>query len=180
MRILMTSRRLLTLMILVSVFLPTASSQTTKRNLKDYKQGVPLDLIYENSDVDKTNRQMAPGREFLWDLWKSHTKGYLKVTSYTREGNPGWCTFFVEPDSTDQWRVTLECRSSVCPFISKKECRRYLRTVGSETYDIVERVEVKYDVFSRSPKKIADTEYRNGLEFRLIFRNSISGKTAQL
>jgi len=180
MRIRITIRGLLTLLILVSIVAPTARSQTTKRNLKDYKQGVALDLKDEFLDVEKTNRQLAPAREFLWDLWKSHTKGYLKRTSYTREGNPGWCTFFVEPDSTDQWRVTLECRASQCPFISKKVCRRYLRTVARETYDIVERFESGYDVYSRSPKKVSDTEYRNPLDFRLIFRSSISGKTAQL
>jgi hypothetical protein len=180
MRIPITTRPLLTLVILVSIFLPTARSQTTKRNLKDYKEGVPLDLKDEYLNVEKTNRQSAPGREFLWDLWKSHTKGYLKVTSYSVEGNPTWCTFFVEPDSIDQWRVTLECKGSVCPFISKKKCRQYLRTVDRETYDTVERVEVKYDVFSRSPKKISDTDDRNPLEFRLIFRNLKSGHTAQL
>ncbi len=180
MRTRITTRPLLTLVISLSIFLPSAHSQTTERNLKDYKQGVSLDLKDEYVDAQKTNRQLAPAREFLWDLWKSHTRGYLKRTSYTVEGNPGWCTFFVEPDSKGQWHITLECKGSVCPFKSKKDCNQYLRTVGRETYDSVERIEYGYDVFSHSPKKISDSEYRNPLEFLLIFRNSVSGKTAQL
>jgi hypothetical protein len=179
MKIQITRQPLLALL-LILVFLPSASSQNTTRDLKEYKQGVALDLIDEFFDVQKTNQQLAPAREFLWDLWKNHTKGYLRRTSYSREGNPGWCTFFVEPDSTGKWRVALECKGSVCPFISKKKCEKYLRTVATETYDSVERIEIAYDVFSRSPKKISDTEYRNPLEFRLIFRSSVSGKTGQL
>jgi hypothetical protein len=180
MRILITTRKLLTLVISVSIFLPSVRSQTPKRNLKEYKQGVALDLTDQFFDVQKTNQQSAPAREFLWDLWKSHTKGYFKRTTYTREGQPGWCTFFVEPDSTGQWRITLECKSSVCPFISKKRCQKYFRTVLTETYDSLERIDIAYDVYSRSPKKIPDSEYRNPLEFRLIFRSSVSGHTGQL
>ena len=180
MRIRRITRPLLTLVITLSIFFPSVHSQTVKRNLRDYKQGEPLDLKDEFLDAQKTNRQLAPAREFLWDLWKSHTKGYLKRTSYTVEGNPGWCTFFVEPDSIGQWRVTLECKNSVCPFTSKRDCRRYLRTVASETFDTVERIESGYDVFSHSPKKVSDNEYRNPLEFKLIFRSTISGKTGQL
>lgn len=170
----------LLVLLLILVFSPSASSQTTTRDLKDYKQGVALDLKDEFVDVQKTNQQLAPAREFLWDLWKSHTKGYFKRTTYTREGNPGWCTFFVEPDSKGQWRITLQCKSSQCPFVSKKKCQKYLRTVATETYDSLERIEIAYDVYSRSPKKIPDSEYRDPLEFRLIFRSSISGHTGQL
>src|SRR6185369_16774336 len=106
-----------------------------------------LDLKDEFVDVQKTNQQLAPARKFLWDLWKSQTRGYLRRTSYSREGNPGWCTFFVEPDSAGTWRVALECKASICPYISKKECRKFLRTVATETYDSVERIDIEYDVF---------------------------------
>jgi hypothetical protein len=167
-------------LLLILLFWPSASSQNTTRDLKGYKQGVALDLKDEFVDVQKTNQQLAPAREFLWALWKSHTKGYLRRTSYSREGNPGWCTFFIEPDSAGKWRVALECRGSVCPFISKKKCEKYLRTVATETYDSLERIEIEYDVYSRSPKKIPDSEYRNPLEFRLIFRSSVSGHTGEL
>lgn len=175
MRIRITTGTLFTVVILVSIFLPTVRPQTAERNLKDYKQGVPMDLTDEYFDKQKTNQQLALGREFLWDLWKSHTKGYIKRTTYTREGQPGRCTFFVEPDSTGQWHFTLEC-SSVCPFLSKKKCEKYFRTVATETYDSLERIDIEYDVYSRrSPKKIPDNEYRDPIDFRLMFRNSVSG-----
>lgn len=180
MRIRIITGPLLTLLIIVSAFFSSAHSQTWQRNLKDYKEGLPLDLKDEFLDVEKTKRQLAPARQFLWDLWKSHTKGYLKRTSYSREGNPAWCTFFVEPDSTGQWRVTLECKASVCPFISSKKCRQYLRTLDRETYDSVERIELGYDVFSHSPPKLPDNDERDPLKFVLILRSSITGKTAQL
>jgi hypothetical protein len=164
----------------VSISLGTVYSQNPQRNLKDYKQGVNLDLKDEFIDSDKTNQQLAPARQFLWDLWKTQTRGYLRRTSYSREGNPAWCTFFVEPDSAGMWRVTLECKRSICPFISKKQCRKYLRTVATETYDSVERIDSRYDIFSKAPQKISDDDTRNALDFRLIFMNSLSGKTAQL
>jgi len=167
-------------LLLIAISLSSAISQNTRRNLKDYKQGVPIDLTDEYFDKQKTNQQSAPGREFLWDLWKSHTKGYVKRTTYTREGQPAWCTFFVEPDSNGQWRITLECRSSVCPYISKKKCEQYFKTFDTETYDSLERIDIADDVFSRSPKKIPDSEHRDPLEYRLIFRSSISGHTGQL
>jgi hypothetical protein len=180
MRIHITLQRALAFLVLVLSFFPSALSQTTPRNLRDYKQGVYLDLKDEFIDANKTNRQIAPARQFLWDLWRSHTKGYLRRRSYSIEGNPGWCTFFIEPDSTGKWRVTLECKASICPFTSKEECQKYLRTVATETYDSVERIETGYDVFSNSPRRVSDDENRNPLEFVLIFRNSQTGKTAQL
>src|SRR5215203_1865315 len=123
-----------TLLIMVSVFVPSDRAQSKQRNLADYKEGPSLDLEDEFLDAKKTNEQIAPARKFLWQLWKSRTKGYLKRTSYSREGNPGWCTFFVEPDPRGQWRVVLECKTSMCPYISEARCREYLRTVASETY----------------------------------------------
>jgi hypothetical protein len=179
MKIQITRQPLLALL-LISLFLPSASSQNTTRDLKDYKQGVALDLKYEFVDVGRTNQQLAPAREFLWDLWKSHTKGYLRRTSYSIEGNPAWCTFFVEPDASGKWRVTLECKASVCPFKSKKKCQEYLSTVATETYDSLERIDIAYDVYSRSPKKIPDNEYCDPIDFRLIFRSSVTGHTAEL
>ena len=167
-------------LLFVSIFLASAYSQNARRNLKNYKEGPHLDLRDEHIDVDKTNHQLAPARQFLWELWKSQTRGYLRQTSYTIEGDPGWCTFFVEPDSAGKWFVTLECRTSVCPFISKKKCDRYLRTVETETYDSLERIDIRYDVYSKNPLKISDHENRDPLNYRLIFRSSRSGHTGEL
>lgn len=164
----------------VSILLASAYSQTPRRNLKDYKQGPHLDLKDEHIDVDKNNHQLAPARQFFWELWKTQTRGYLRETSYTIEGAPGWCTLFVEPNSAGKWHVTVECRVSVCPYISKKRCEKYLRTLGIETYDLVERVDIRYDVFSKAPPKLSDDDDRNPLNYRLIFRNSRTGHTDQL
>ena len=122
MKIQITPQPLLALL-LISVFLPTASSQNTTRDLREYKQGVALDLKDEHIDVQKTNQQLAPARKFLWDLWKSHTKGYLNRTSYSIEGNPGWCTFFIEPDSAGKWRVALECKEVYVPLYLRRSAR---------------------------------------------------------
>lgn len=179
MQIRMTPQPLLALLF-VSIFLASGYSQTPQRNLRDYKLGPSLDLKDKFFDVDKTNQQLAPARQFLWQLWKTKTRGYLRETSYSREGNPTWCTLFVEPDSAGEWRVVVECRASICPFTSKQRCEKYLNTVGIETYDSVERVDSQYDVFSKAPPKISDDENVNPLEFRLIFRNSLTGNSDQL
>ena len=179
MQIRMTPQPLLAL-VFVSLFLASTYSQIPRRNLKDYKQGPHLDLRDEHIDVEKNNQQIAPARQFVWDLWKTQTRGYLRQTSYSREGDPSWCTFFIEPDSAGKLHVVLECRVSRCPYISKKRCEKYLRTPGIETYDLIERVDVRYDVYSKAPPKLSDDDNRNPLNYRLIFRNSRSGHTSQL
>jgi hypothetical protein len=171
---------MITFLVLVSVFAPTARSQARYRNLKDYTQGPSLDLKDQYLDAKKTELQIAPARQFLWELWKSRTRGYFKETSYSVEGVPGWCTFFVEPDRAGKWQIVLECRTSTCPFLSKARCRKYLRTIATETYDSVERIKTGYSIYSHSPPKILDNEDRSPLEYVLIIRSSVTGHTGQL
>src|SRR5215212_7439629 len=79
-----------------------------------------------------------------------------------------------------KWQIVLECKASTCPFVSKRQCRDYLRTVARETYDSVERIKAGYSVYSPSPPKILDNENRSPLEYLLIIRSSASGHTGQL
>ena len=167
-------------LVLISIFVPNSGSQIRHRNLNDYKQGPSRDLKDEHLDAEKTEQQIAPARQFLWELWKSRTRGFFRRTSYSKEGAPGWCTFFVEPDLAGKWQIVLECKASTCPFVSKRQCRDYLRTVARETYDSVERIKAGYSVYSPSPPKILDNENRSPLEYLLIIRSSASGHTGQL
>lgn len=171
---------LVAFLVVFSIFVSNSRAQTRHRNLKHYKQGPSLDLKDEYLDAEKTEQQIAPAREFLWELWKSRTRGFFKRTSYSREGAPGWCTFFVEPDSAGKWQIVLECKASTCPFISKTQCRDYLRTVARETYDSVERIKAGYSVYSKSPPRILDSEDLSPVGYVLIMRSSLSGHTAQL
>ena len=168
------------LLILVSGVAPVARSQANYRDLKDYKQGPSLDLKDEYLDARKTALQIAPARQFLWEMWKSRTRGYFKETSYSVEGIPGWCTFFVEPNSAGKWHVVLECKPRSCPFISKTRCRAYMRTLARETYDSVERIKAGYSVYSKSPPKILDSEEVSPMEYVVILRSSVTGHTGQL
>src|SRR5215218_3866341 len=115
-----------------------AVSQTNRRNLTRYQQGPSFNL--RNYYLPAGNEERAPLRQFLWELWKTHTKGFFNVISYSREGDPANCNFFVEPDSNGQWTVVSECKYTVCPYLSETRCRGYLKKTFKTRYHVVKRL----------------------------------------
>jgi len=170
---------LLTIYLALLLAPPASFSQALKRNLKEYKFRQSYDL-QNTITVEEANAQRAPLRGHIWEWWTTRTKGFFNVTFYSREGNPTRCKYFVEPDSSGQWRVVSECKGSVCPYTSKAKCRRYLRTTSVTTYDTLERIESGFSIDSKSPPKIPDSEDRHALKFVLILKNSLSGATDEL
>jgi hypothetical protein len=69
---------MITFLVLVSVFAPTARSQARYRNLKDYTQGPSLHLKDQYLDAKNTELQIAPARQFLWELWKAAPEAISK------------------------------------------------------------------------------------------------------
>lgn len=157
-------------------------SQTNRRNLTEYQQGSSFNL--RNYYSPKGNEERASMREFLWELWKTRTKGFFNVTFYTREGAPTNCNFFVEPDPRGQWTVVSECRYTVCPYSSEKSCRGYLKKIFTTRYHVVKRL-IYEDIMSsssgpkRQQRQIPDSEDHSALDFVLILEGSSSGTRSE-
>lgn len=163
---------------------PNTFCQASKRNMKLYKRGSSFDLQNEFSPK-QGNAEKAPLRQFLWELWTTHTKGFSNVTFYSREGAPTRCRFFVEPDSKGQWRIISECKASDCPFTSRARCRSFLKQTQTNYYDVVQRIKYGDDVSNQSGRKhsqrlIPDNEKHNPLTFLLVLKDSSSGRTEEL
>ncbi|HEX8846727.1 MAG TPA: hypothetical protein VF791_18940 [Pyrinomonadaceae bacterium] len=174
---------LFVMLMVLSIGAFDALSQAKGRQLKEYKQGPSFDL--QNYFFVEGNQEIAPLRHFLWQQWTTHTKSFSNVIFYTKEGEPTKCRFFIEPDSTGQWRVVSECKVSVCPYSSKKRCRKYLNTTFTDIYDMVERIEYDDMLFTssrlkRPSRQIPDDQDIDPLKFVLKLKNSVSGKTIEL
>lgn len=168
---------LLSISVLLFCGAKQAFSQTNQRNLAQYKQGPSFDL--KNYYAPQGNEEKAPLRQFFWELWKTRTKGFFKVTSYTREGNPSYCKFFVEPDTKGEWIVVSECKYTMCPYLSETKCRRYLKSIFTTRYDVVKRLKYGNVIASssgtkRQQREIPDAEDRSALDFVLALESSKS------
>ncbi len=150
-------------------FVQDSYSQTTKRNLEEYKQGGSFNLVKEY--FPGGNQEKAPIRRFLWNLWQNKSKGYFDVTRYTREGDSYQCRFFVEPNTEEKWQVVSECRTSQCPYVSKKACRRYLKKVFVNSYNTVERIKYQYKDLMPSESKVSNDEELDFADFALRLKN---------
>jgi hypothetical protein len=159
---------------------PSGHSQASVRNLAQYKQGPSLNLDHE---FFGSGSQRVPGRQFLWELWSSRTKGLVSVTFHTIEGDPSTCRYFVEPDSRGQWRIVSECKyEGRCPYTSKKRCGELFKTVSAASYDTVERIDsdrIMSDSPSLERRQVPTNEDRDPLYYILIFRDSSSGRKAE-
>ena len=168
--------------VLLSCGASQAFSQSNRRNLTEYQQGPSFNL--RNYYAPAGNEERAPLRQFLWDLWKTRTKGFFNVIFYTREGDPTNCKFFVEPDPKGQWTVVSECKYSVCPYLSKTRCRSYLKNIFITRYHVVKRLIYGNITYSssgpkRQQRRIPDSEDRSALDFVLVLEDSISGTRSE-
>ena len=157
-------------------------SQTNRRDLTEYQQGPSFNL--RNYYAPAGNEEKAPLRQFLWELWKTRTKGFANVIFYTREGDPTNCNFFVEPDAKRQWTVVSECKYSVCPYSSEIRCQNYLKKTFTTRYHMVKRLVYGNIVYSssgpkRQQRQIPDSEDRSALDFVLVLEDSISGARSE-
>jgi hypothetical protein len=173
-------------LLIISLLLPSganlAFSQTSRRNFAEYKQGPSFNLRHYYAPAG--NEERAPLRQFLWELWKTRTKGFFNVISYTREGDPAQCRLFVEPDSKGQWTVVSECKYTVCPYSSESRCRDYLKKVFTTRYHVVKRLIYGDLIYSssgpkRQQREIPDSEDRSALDFVLVLEDSVSGARSE-
>ena len=159
-----------------------AFPQSNRRNLTEYQQGPSFNL--RNYYALAGNEERAPLRQFLWELWKTRTKGFFEVTFYTREGDPTNCKFFVEPDPKGQWTVVSECKYTLCPYLSETRCRGFLKKTFTTRYHVVKRLMYGDIIYSSSgPKRqqrlVPDSKDLSALEFTLVLEGSNSGRRSE-
>ena len=118
------------LIVLVVVLISATGtlSQSSRRDLQPYKEAPSFDLKNYYLPIGRQQRSLL--RQLVWELWTKRTKAFSNVTFYSREGASTKCKLFVEPDSTGQWVIASECKPFVCPYLSTRQCRDYLRTLS--------------------------------------------------
>ena len=75
-----------------------------KRDLSKYDNGGHYQMSY-NHRAD-TPRDQAKAREFLWNHWKAHRRGWV-ILDYFGPDSESKQTFYVEPDSRGMWCVRI-------------------------------------------------------------------------
>jgi len=151
-------------------FAGLGSAQSTnklsnERDLKAYQLGPTYDRLIDFHHPEATILEYA--QKYLWKVWSEKTKAHFEFIEYGREGDQVRKRFFVEPDSSNRWRVAVATTVYSCRTYNPPEsCRT--RVIPSEKYFD----SVKWDV-----KKI----WKGGKEFVttniaiLVLHNSTTG-----
>jgi hypothetical protein len=87
---------------------PAYSPQTERsRDSGRYETAGPyvLDLTLNGRDRDTLN---AAIRQFIWEHYRSHRLAHVKVTQYSKEGEPSISSYFVEDEKDGAWHVRVE------------------------------------------------------------------------
>src|SRR5438270_10064563 len=125
----MRNLRAISLFGLVLFFIYASDASGLSQTKQGSRKQKPVILSFELRHTltrEEADAQQGVVRGALWHLWSSRTKGTVRVTSYTLEGNPLLCRYSVEADKMGRWNVSSKCEGSVCPFISTIRCRKYL------------------------------------------------------
>lgn len=103
----MTKARILILFVLqlVGMFMIAyAESDSGKRDLTRYDKAGPYKVVHWRKDELRTQAEI---RGFVWDHWQRRRRGWLTVTTYTKEGAAITSSYFVEPAGQGKWKVSV-------------------------------------------------------------------------
>lgn len=84
----------------------TTKNISQGRNLKQYEQGGNFDCR-EWSSRDKLSFEcnLNRVRDFIWQNWMNKTKGYIRVSSDSRDSS-NTSHIFIEPNKKGKWSIT--------------------------------------------------------------------------
>ena len=106
---------------------PTPSPSPSRRDLTLYDRAGPFTITPALSKAAR-NALLAQIRSFLWEHWQQKRRGSLELNSPNAAGRPMTQHFFVEPDASNRWGITLESGGA------------------TETFHVVEQVEMQTEV----------------------------------
>jgi hypothetical protein len=140
--------------------------QQARRNTAAYDKAGPYSIDNE-PPFEKRERMAGEIRSFLWEHWKERRLGVLRAVFFSIEGDHTSSKFFVEPDSSGHWRITVVSQTVISALLPKG--RKPRRENTDDEYDLIDRVDAKGD--SSSPS-ISEEERRSPETYRLRLRNS--------
>jgi hypothetical protein len=139
----------------------TSKRRNNKRNLGKYKKVGPYTLAL-TMDAQVRMGTLATIRDFIWQHWRTPSLAYATVTFYSKEGEPSTYYYFIEPDNTNSWRITVEINRLTVDRGGSKLTRHQIDTFVVYT---VERVEGE----GRTRIVIPDSAVREGRSYRMRF-----------
>jgi hypothetical protein len=135
-----------------------------KRDLSRYETVGPFvePVLLRASERAKIDAKL---RKFLWNHWQRRTLGVAAITVYSKEGAPSTTNYFIEPDTSNNWRIAIEIERTRLDRIAGKAVRE---SDNFEAYS-VERVEPAKD--GMTPRTvISEKERRSSDSYRLLLR----------
>ena len=140
--------------------------QAKMRDLSRYDKAGPY-TIDLNLDAQSRANIEAEVREFLWNHWKQRRLGYVRVTRYSKEGEPSASSYFVEPDEKSVWQIAVKIDRTLLDRGGSKSQRHESVEYGAY---FVERVAVAKDGLTQRAV-IPDGETRSPQSYRLALRD---------
>ncbi|MBK8464433.1 MAG: hypothetical protein IPL32_01250 [Chloracidobacterium sp.] len=154
----------LTLAMATAVF-----GQKPKRDITQYDNGVHIEFGFGYRPAELTEFR-AKLRDFIWTHFSEKRLGYIKTSSYSREGDSTIEEIFIEPDKKGVWRVVSNSTSSCCTLHPPAKIKRQ-----TKTYSIVERWEAEFDIFGGKPthqgKQLHDNDQTKAGQYCLKLGN---------
>jgi hypothetical protein len=82
-------------------------------------------LVYDIRARDKWDEMDGRMRQFLWDHITQKRMGRVKYVSFSLEGEPGECSYSVEPEGdADHWGIVQNCDETLRSYSGKKPTHR--------------------------------------------------------
>lgn len=140
--------------------------QAKMRDLSGYEKAGPY-TIELNLDAPARANIEAEVREFLWNHWQQRRLGYVRVTLFSKEGEPSASSYFVEPDEKSAWRIAVKIDRTMVNRGDSKSQRHESVEYGAY---FVERIEVPKDGLTHRAV-LPDGERRSPQSYRLALKD---------
>ena len=136
------------------------------RDLSKYENGGTYDLALENRDG--WPRLTGEVREFVWNHWRVHRLGWVRVTEHSVDA---WAktSYFIEPDAAGKWRVRIDLERGHAGALLPDG--KSAATLKKDTYDAyrLDRVETGSDPLS-AEALVPDDVTRSGQSYTIVFK----------
>jgi hypothetical protein len=120
---------------MLMIVAPVIRGQSHQKDTSEYLNGPTFDL--NGQFLSKADEQLIGLRTYVRAAWEKRQKTQFTVLSYSREGARTTCTFYIEGDSNDRWRIVSKCSSEDCPYASKTLCLKKRNMIYTKVYDKV-------------------------------------------
>jgi hypothetical protein len=176
-------RRLVVVILVLLVFLCASSThrmmaQEKIRDLTRYESIGP----YKIRHYDETRKsKQATMRSFLWRHWRAHKLAMASVTYLNTEGDSRKITYFVEPNESGRWLVTIKIDSVRYPRGMRPEPVDESHQSFEACYvDRIKMIKWTYTNPDPDPVPVPVNAKRSPQSFRLMFSDQAGNTISEL